>query len=172
MLLKVVSKPMIDAEDINIALQTAKPLFNELQNQYENLAPTQCRCQKPGVCCAYLPQMTLMEALQSRVRLMRDWEIFLQQYPVLLCPVSAEAPFPDQLDVESVESFQRVLEAQMTQIGLPLMGMPAISVATSGAAPNPMGVQLVAARFREDILFNAASDIAARNPPLEVADLD
>ena len=55
---------MIDAEDINIALQTAKPLFNELQNQYENLPPTRCRCQKPGVCCAYLPQMTLMEALQ------------------------------------------------------------------------------------------------------------
>jgi len=122
--------------------------------------------------CPKPTMATLMEALQSRVRLMRDWEIFLQQYPVLLCPVSAEAPFPDQLDVESVESFQRVLEAQMTQIGLPLMGMPAISVATSGAAPNPMGVQLVAARFREDILFNAASDIAARNPPLEVADLD
>jgi amidase len=122
--------------------------------------------------CPKPTMATLMEALQSRVRLMRDWEIFLQQYPVLLCPVSAEAPFPDQLDVQSVESFQRVLEAQMTQIGLPLMGMPAISVATSGAAANPMGVQLVAARFREDILFNAASAIAARNPPLEVADPD
>ena len=122
--------------------------------------------------CPKPTMATLMEALQSRVRLIRDWEIFLQQYPVLLCPVSAEAPFPDQLDVQSVESFQRVLEAQMTQIGLPLMGMPAISVATSGAAANPMGVQLVAARFREDILFNAASAIAARNPPLEVADPD
>jgi len=122
--------------------------------------------------CPKPTMATLMEALQSRVRLIRDWEIFLQQYPVLLCPVSAEAPFPDQLDVQSVESFQRVLEAQMTQIGLPLMGMPAISVATSGASANPMGVQLVAARFREDILFNAASAIAARNPPLEVADPD
>ena len=28
-----------------------------------------------------------------------------------------------------------------------------------------MGVQLVAARFREDVLFAAASDIEARNPP-------
>jgi hypothetical protein len=37
MLLKVVSKPMIDTGDLNSALQTAKPLFNELQNQYENL---------------------------------------------------------------------------------------------------------------------------------------
>jgi hypothetical protein len=40
MLLKVVSKPMIDTGDLNSALQTAKPLFNELQNQYENLPPS------------------------------------------------------------------------------------------------------------------------------------
>jgi Asp-tRNA(Asn)/Glu-tRNA(Gln) amidotransferase A subunit family amidase len=35
-----------------------------------------------------------------------------------------------------------------------------------------MGVQLVAARFREDVLFAAASDIEARNPPLEISDPD
>jgi Fe-S-cluster containining protein len=55
---------MIDAENLHSALQTAKPLFNNLQNQYENLPTTQCHCQDPGVCCAYLPQMTSVEALQ------------------------------------------------------------------------------------------------------------
>jgi amidase len=57
----------------------------------------------------------------------------------------------------------------MTQIALPLMGMPGLSVATA-AGPAPMGVQLVAARFREDILLSAGADIEARNPALEVAD--
>jgi amidase len=76
------------------------------------------------------------------------------------------------LDVESEQSFRRVLEAQMTQIALPFMGMPAISVATGSDATAPMGVQLVAARFREDVLFAAASDIEARNPPLEISDPD
>ena len=115
---------------------------------------------------------SLMEALQQRLRLARIWQQFLTEYPVLLCPVSAEPPFPDMLDVESEESFRRVLEAQMTQIALPFMGMPAISVATSSDAEVPMGVQLVAARFREDVLFIAASDIEARNPPCEISDPD
>ena len=115
---------------------------------------------------------SLMEALQQRVGLARTWQQFLTEYPVLLCPVSGEPPFPDQLDVESAQSFHRVLQAQMTQIALPLMGMPAISVATGDSMKVPMGVQLVAARFREDILFAAAADIEARNPPLEIADPD
>ena len=115
---------------------------------------------------------SLMEALQRRVTLAREWELFLADYPVLLCPVSAEPPFPDLLDVESTASFKRVMEAQMTQIALPLMGMPALSVATSGDSANPMGVQLVAARFREDVLFAAASDIEARNPAPGVANPD
>ena len=115
---------------------------------------------------------SLMEALQQRLKLARVWQQFLTEYPVLLCPVSAEPPFPDQLDVESAESFRRVLEAQMTQIALPFMGMPAISVATGSDAAAPMGVQLVATRFREDVLFAAASDIEARNPPCEISDPD
>ena len=115
---------------------------------------------------------SLMEALQQRVALAREWQLFLAQYPILLCPVSAEPPFPDMLDVESPASFRRVLEAQMTQIALPLIGIPGISVATDGNAAVPMGVQLVAARFREDTLFAAATDIEARNAPLLVADPD
>jgi len=47
-----------------------------------------------------------------------------------------------------------------------------MSVATASDAAAPMGVQLVAARFREDVLFAAANDIEARNPPLEISDPD
>jgi amidase len=114
---------------------------------------------------------SLMEALQQRLRLAREWQQFLTEFPILLCPVSAEAPFPDMLDVESPESFARVLEAQMTQIALPLMGMPSLSVATA-AGSAPMGVQLVAARFREDVLLAAGADIEARNPPVGIANPD
>ena len=118
------------------------------------------------------PTLTsLMDALQQRLRLAREWQQFLSAYPVLLCPVSAEAPFPDMLDVESPAAFARVLEAQMTQIALPLMGMPGLSVATaSGSAP--MGVQLVSARFREDVLLVAGADIESRNPPIGIANPD
>lgn len=113
---------------------------------------------------------SLMEALQTRLRIARDWQSFLDDYPLLLCPVSAELPFADQLDVESPESLQRVVTAQLTQIALPLIGVPAMSVCTGALADVPLGVQLVGPRFREDIVLDAAADIEARCPPVTVAE--
>ena len=111
----------------------------------------------------------LMDALQARVGHMRDWQKFLAEYPALICPVSAEPPFPDMLDLQD---FSRVFEAQLTQVGLPFMGMPAMSVFTGfgegEAGRVPLGAQLVAARFREDVLFDAAEAIEARGEPIRV----
>ena len=123
----------------------------------------------------HAPQPTmesLMEALQKRLELVRQWQEFLQAWPLLLCPISAEPPFRDQLDVESADAFHRVVEAQLTQIALPLTGMPAMSVATGENPRSPMGVQLVAAKFREDVLFDAATEIETRSPAVQVADPD
>ena len=51
------------------------------------------------------------EALQAQARrtaLIRNWALFLQRYPIVLTPVSAEPPFPWGLDVESIEGIDRV----------------------------------------------------------------
>ncbi|MHB0708154.1 Amidase family protein [Roseomonas mucosa] len=100
------------------------------------------------------------DALTRRAGFLRQWNLFLERYPLVLLPVSAEPPFPDALDIESEASFERVIEAQLVQIGLPLMGLPALTVATSGASSAPMGVQLVAGRYREDLLLEAGAVIA------------
>jgi amidase len=120
----------------------------------------------------YCPQISLdklMEALQYRDQLAREWQQFSSEYPVMLCPVSGELPFQDLLDVKSVDSFQRIIEAQLLQIGLPFIGMPAMTVTTGSQNNVPVGIQLVAARYREDVLFNAASDIEARNQPIQIS---
>ena len=103
----------------------------------------------------------LMTALQFRVGLIREWDLFLQRYPVVLCPVSGELPFEQQLDVRSVEDFERVNEAQLTQRGIPALGLPALTVATGQVGQSPVGVQLIASRFREDILLSAGTAIEA-----------
>lgn len=100
---------------------------------------------------------TFMDALQSRARLAREWQIFLKEHPVLICPVSAELPFPDQLDVQSPEAFLRCWEAQLTQIGIATMGLPGLTVTTGRVGQTPVGVQLVAGRFREDLLLTAGA---------------
>lgn len=112
----------------------------------------------------------LMHALQSRVTLVREWELFLQNYPVLICPVSGALPFSQQQDVSSEEAFAAILEAQLTQRALPALGVPALSVATGEADGRPVGVQLVGPRYREDILLAAGLDIESAGEPPDVAD--
>ncbi len=106
-----------------------------------------------------------MDALQARVGFVRQWELFFERYPVALCPVSAELPFADQCDVSSVERFREVMEAQLTQVGLPLMGLPGLAVATGLVGRTPVGVQLLAGRYREDLLLEAGAAIEAGGVP-------
>jgi len=103
--------------------------------------------------------------LTRRATLTREWQIFLHKYPVLLLPVSGELPFADQLDLRDHESWLRVWRAQMPMIGIPFMGLPGLTVTTGLVRQTPVGVQLVAARFREDICLAAGEAIEAGGAP-------
>lgn len=54
---------MITTKDLGAGISKAKPLFRRLQDLYEGLPETQCTCDEPGVCCMFLPEMTILEAL-------------------------------------------------------------------------------------------------------------
>lgn len=108
--------------------------------------------------------------LTRRATLTREWEVFLAEYPVLLLPVSAELPFTDNLDLQGDEAYERVWRAQMTQIGLPFMGLPGLSVAMGNAGDRPVGVQVVAGRYREDLCLAAGEAIEAGGPAIMLAE--
>lgn len=112
----------------------------------------------------------VMSALQRRLGLAREWALFFETYPLVICPMSGELPFEQQSDVRSEADFFRIYEAQLTQRGLPLIGVPALSVATGQVGDAPIGVQLVAGRFREDILLAAGAAIEAERPMPDVSD--
>jgi amidase len=101
----------------------------------------------------------LLNALQARAGLVREWSLFLQKYPVLLCPVSGQLPFLQQYDVSSQQNFENAMEAQLTQLAIPLLGLPGLAVSTGFAGKTPVGVQLIAGRYREDILLAAGASI-------------
>jgi amidase len=107
----------------------------------------------------------MLDILQERVGLAREWGLFLEQHALLICPVSAELPFPDLLDVESPASFRRVFEAQLTQVGLPLMSLPGLTVSIGVSGGVPVGVMLVAARYREELLLQAGEAIERGGTP-------
>jgi amidase len=108
---------------------------------------------------------TLSRVLTRRATLAREWLLFLETYSVLLMPVSGELPFPDGLDLRDDASFARVWRAQLTQIAIPFMGLPALTVSTGLVGRVPVGVQVVSGRFREDLCLLAGEAIEAGGTP-------
>jgi amidase len=108
---------------------------------------------------------TLSKALTRRATLTREWLEFFENYAVLLMPVSGELPFPDHLDRKDDASFARVWHAQLPQIAIPFMGLPALTVSTGLVGRIPVGVQLVSGRYREDLCLAAGEAIEAGGTP-------
>lgn len=104
---------------------------------------------------------SLSDALTRRATMMRQWLTFLAEWPVVLMPVSAELPFDDDLDLQGEAGHRRVWEAQIPQIAIPLMALPALSLCTGKVGTRPVGIQIVAGRFREDLCLEAGEAIEA-----------
>jgi amidase len=111
------------------------------------------------------PADVVARALVRRATLAREWTLLFAKHPVLLLPVSAELPFPDGLDLQGEAGFRRVWQAQLTQRGLPAMGLPGLTVSTGLVGSTPVGVQIVAGRYREDLCLRAGEAIEAGGVP-------
>lgn len=105
--------------------------------------------------CGEISLQDVSSCIKERAIQIRKWSNFLNDYPLLICPVSAELPFLDQQDIKGKTEFGKILQAQLTQLGLPVLGFPGLSLATGVKNMMPTGIQLIANRFREDILFEA-----------------
>lgn len=105
-----------------------------------------------------------MRALARRTGWIRRWTLFMQDYPLVLGPVSFEPPFAQGRDTESRESLLFLRKVQLPTFVPAVLGFPAISVPTGAPGGLPIGVQLIAPRFREDLLLDAAEAIEARCP--------
>jgi len=114
-------------------------------------------------------QAAYSKALARRATLLREWLLLFEKYAVLVMPVSGELPFPDQLDRKDEASFKRVWRAQLTQIAIPFMGLPALTVSTGLVGKSPVGVQVVSGRYREDLCLAAGEAIeAGGTPPMPI----
>jgi amidase len=102
-----------------------------------------------------------LRALSERTRVIRDWNLFFAQTPLVLTVVCTEPPYAHGFDLESAERTMRMWREASTLMALPVLGLPAVAVPTGLAAGLPVGVQLVGPRFREDLVLAAAEAIEA-----------
>jgi len=106
-----------------------------------------------------------MRAYVERDDLLARWLRFLDAYPIVVMPASVERPIPAGVDVQGRAGAQRMLDALWFQLTLPVLGLPGLAVPVGMDGDLPMGVQLVASRWREDLLFDAAEAIEAHEGP-------
>jgi amidase len=104
-----------------------------------------------------------IRAMAHRTRLLREWLAFLERYPLVVMPVSWQRPFPIDADQQGNEAMRRLIEAQFPLIAISLLGLPSVAAPTNLVEGVPMGVQLVAGRFQEDVCLAAGEIIEARN---------
>jgi amidase len=97
-----------------------------------------------------------------RGTLIAQLQTFLERYPLVLLPVSAEQAFEQDADLVGVERTRELIAAQYTMMSVALLGFPAMSVPTGVEGGLPVGVQLLGRRFDEATLLDAGNAIEAR----------
>jgi amidase len=158
--------PLREAADINTRLWLGDGYDAQLAAAEREGDPGALACLR-GIGPKVVPfdADALSKALTRRATLTREWLGLFERYAVLLIPVSGELPFPDHLDRRDDDSFARVWRAQLSQIAIPPLGLPALTVSTGLVGRVPVGVQVVSGRFREDLCLAAGEAIEAGGTP-------
>jgi amidase len=104
-----------------------------------------------------------MNALAERAHVAPQWQMFLARVPLVLAPVCTERVYRRGFDLESVERTAAVWRECATLTAVPVLGLPALAVPTGVIDGLPIGVQILAGRFREDLCLDAGEAIEARS---------
>lgn len=114
-----------------------------------------------------LPNFSLAEYLTlytRRASLVREWSVLLEEYPVLLAPVSTRPQFVHGEDILSQSAYEDSYRAQSPLTAFALIGIPGVAVPTGVTDGLPTGVLVMAERFREDVALDAAEIIENKCP--------
>jgi len=103
-----------------------------------------------------------LKALGRRATVLREWQLFFERYPLVLMPVCREPAFELGLDQRDDAAMKRIFDAMTPILAPAVLGLPCVAVPTGVRNNIPLGVQLVAARFREDLCLDAAEIIEDR----------
>lgn len=91
------------------------------------------------------------------------WGQFLQKHQVVLSPVCCERPWVVGDDIARVDE---IAMAMRMVVPVNILGLPACAVPVGADEGLPQGVQLIGARFREELVLDAAQAVEERAPVL------
>ena len=104
-----------------------------------------------------------MAALRERDHVIRKWQLFMETYPLVVMAGSTSPDVP-VLTIDNADNLIRSTARCLSHLRLaPLLGFPAISVPLSVTPEvfggRPLGVDIMAPRYRDDLCLEAAEVI-------------
>jgi amidase len=104
-----------------------------------------------------------MRATTARNTHIRAWQLFFEEYPVMLAPTTVKPTPGPREDTISPERVREIFWNDLRFISaINVLGLPSAVVPVTLHKGRPIGVQLIAGRYREDLALDAASAIEKR----------
>ena len=110
-----------------------------------------------------LDQAGFMQAIAQRNAHIRRWQMFFETYPVILAPTTVQpTPGPREDTISEDRVFKFFHDEIRFISAINVLGLPGAVVPVSIHKGRPIGVQLIAGRYREDLALAAAEAIEKR----------
>jgi amidase len=97
--------------------------------------------------------------LADRTRMMRAWNVFLEDHPLILTPFLMRPLYSWNYDAQGFAQTKDAFDGAVYSYGINYLGLPAGVVPVDLVEDLPAGVQLVGRRFREDVILDAMAAI-------------
>jgi len=128
---------------------TLNAIFDEYYDQFPPFAGTE-----------------LLQAMARRSHYARVWSLFLQDYPLVLTPFLPQPFFAPDRDAQGAAGVREVLGSALWSYSMNYLGLPAGSVPSRLAelpqGTQPINVQIIGQRWREDLVVDACIAIEDR----------
>jgi amidase len=102
----------------------------------------------------------VLDALSQRDRLLFLWQTFFQHHPLVILPTLCDLPPPFGQDL-SLEGQRTLIDSLRVGLLAPLLGLAGLAVPVGAHGLLRTGIQIVPARFREDLALDAGEFIEA-----------
>jgi amidase len=102
------------------------------------------------------------DVFAERHTVARAWSEYMSERPLVLAPVAAMQPFEVGYDMRGRDETLAWLRAIRMIVVASFLGLPSVAVPVGKAGGLPQGVQVIGARFREDLCLAAAEAIEDR----------
>ncbi len=99
----------------------------------------------------------------DRTRLMRDWNLFLDEHPLVVTPFLMRPMYDHDYDARGLAEVKDLFDSAIYSTGINYLGLPAGVIGMDLVDDRPAAIQVIGRRYREDSICDALAAIEERN---------